>query len=69
MLLLPTGRLRATGCLATRSSLASPLVSERVSETVTYDCKILDLPVGFSADTSGPETLGQSLRPRLLTLV
>lgn len=69
VLLLPTGRLRATGCLATRYSLASPLVSEWVSGIGTYNCKILDLPVGFSADTSGPETLSQSLRPRRLTLV
>ena len=30
---------------------------------------ILDMPYDFTADTSDPETSGQSLRPRLLTLV
>ena len=63
---------RATGCLATKCSSASPFISEWVSGTclTTVKCiSIVDMPYDFTADTSDPETSGQSLRPQLLTLV
>ena len=72
VLLLPTGMWRATGCLATECSSVSPFISEWVSGTclMTVKCiSIVDMPYDFTADTSDPETSGQSLRPQLLTLV
>lgn len=37
---------------------------------MTVKCiSIVDMPYDFTADTSDPETSGQSLRPQLLTLV